>query len=76
MTFRRGTNGNLDVSENINGFLFNGNFTDLVIETVAEDGKTRRINAHQVQTFKPAFFFRRIILVRFSSSFSPPIRRV
>ncbi len=44
MTFKRGTSGHLDFSENINEFLFNDIFTDIALET----NDNRKLSAHQV----------------------------
>ena len=49
MAFNRGTNGHLEVAENIVGFLHEDKFTDVIIEARADtDEGLVYINAHQV----------------------------
>ena len=52
MSFNRGTNGHLEVAENIVGFLHEDKLTDVTIEARADtDDGLVYINAHQVISF-------------------------
>ena len=80
MAFNRGTNGHLEVAENIVGFLHEDKFTDVIIEARADtDEGLVYINAHQVGNREKklsvkwvTFFLLQVVL----ASNSPQLKKV